>query len=215
MKKGKRLYVLLIVLFFAVPLLGQEKKNNIKISGIAAHFIGKQTYQKEPIKNQGFYSFPIDFGVEAIYFRRLPLGIRIGTGFNYQMGRIASHISGVGRSQFNEFSIPVLLQQAFTLNKKSSLFITTGIYGGEVILRGTQMLGSADWYDVPPYYLEGYSDDTRFLDIYFDVGYAFLIGKKSEIACSPFLKYRVNTTWLNTHSEKLHYGFKLIYTFKF
>ncbi len=217
MKKRKKLYVLLTVLFFAAPLLGQGKKNSIKISGIAAHYVSKKRSIDSKYKELGYYSFPIDIGMGATYFRFVNNNIGLGTGFNYQRGRQSSNISGNQRFQFIEISIPLLLQKNISLTEKGSLVFTTGIYGGIMILQGVQSVGSSGtWYEIE--YLdriEGYSDDTHFLDIYFDVGYAFQIGKKREIACSPFLKYRANTTWFNTHIEKLHYGVKLIYTFNF
>lgn len=211
-----KIIILLLLLFEINSLSSQEKKNSFKISGIAAHYIGNETYGKVDY-HPGYYSFPIDIGIEVNYFRHLPFSINIGTGLSYQKGRVASHVSGFRRFQFYEISIPLLLQKGYSLNQKSYLFFTTGVYFGRMNLQGVQSPTSGGtWKEFGILeHLEGYSDDNHFLDISLDAGYSCKLKKWSEISFSPFLKYRINTIWLNTHQERLHYGVKLIYSFNF
>ncbi len=211
-----KIIIVIVLLSVSYNIWGQEKSNSINIGGIAAHFIGNESYGS--IRDYpDYYSFPIDFGVEAIYLRSIPFNFKIGIGFNYQKGRFASHISGLRRFQFYELSVPVIIKKEFMFNNSSSWYFTAGAYFGKMTLQGVQMNDSAgnwhEWRDLNR--LEGYSNDIKFADLYFDTGYSYRIKENSIISFTPFIKYRVNTIWLNTHLEKLHYGVKLIYTFNF
>lgn len=53
-----------------------------------------------------------------------------------------------------------------------------------------------------------------FTDYYLDAGFSRTIFKQNEISIAPFLKSRINTTWLNLHEKKFMYGIKLTYSIK-
>ncbi|KAF0239481.1 MAG: hypothetical protein FD181_69 [Prolixibacteraceae bacterium] len=209
-------FTLLAIILFATALCGQEKKNSFRISGIAAHYIGIE--DDELIGSYwGYYSFPVDRGFEFSYFRHLSKSIEIGTGFNYQSGRVASYRSSLKRFHFYEINIPFVLKKDFIFNEKSSCFLTSGIYLGKTYLQKAENPDSAgNWHEFPSLdYLVNYSDDISFLDIYLDAGYSFSLSKLGEISLAPFAKYRANTTWLNYHQNKYHFGIKLNYSLKF
>jgi hypothetical protein len=207
--------MLLVFLVLTTTLCGQEKKNTITVSGIAAHFINNEKYDligPEP----GYYKSKVDPGVEIIFLRSLAKNIKIGTGFNFQNGRVASYMSGLRRFDFYELSIPVILQKGFALNEKNRYFFTTGLYGGKtVIQKYASPTSSGTWVEYKEYsHLENYSDDVYFIDIYFDAGYSRSFAKLGDISLAPFVKYRANTTWLNYHQKRPHWGVKLSYSFK-
>ncbi len=206
--------LLAIIILSATKVWGQEKKNIFRISGIAAHYIGNGNNKSlGPIFE--YYNFPVDLGGELLYFRHLSEKFEIGTGFNYQNGRVASYRSR--RFEFYEISFPFVIKKDFIFNEKNSCFLTSGIYWGKTILRKTENPDSAgNWHEFPSLeFVENYSDDISFLDIYLDAGYSFSISKLSEISLAPFAKYRANTTWLNYHQNKYHFGIKLNYSLKF
>jgi hypothetical protein len=196
-------------------LCGQQKKNTISISGIVAHFINNEKYHLiYPFS--GYYESKIDPGIEMLFFRSITNNTKIGIGFNFQKGRVASYMSGLRRFNFDEISIPAILQTGFTIKEKNRCFLTAGVYGGKTILK---KYASPDrfenWNDSKDFkYLENYSDDLYYMDIYFDIGYSRSLGKGSDLSLAPFIKHRANTTWLNYHQQKVHFGAKLIYSFK-
>lgn len=210
------LFTLLAVSLLTTPLWGQEKKNSIQLAGIIAHYINIEKHQLDgPF--QGYYESLVDPGLEILYFRSLFKTASIGTGFNYQKGRVASYLSGLRRFDFYEISFPFVLKKDFVFNEKNSCFLTSGIYWGKTILRKAENPDSAgNWHEFYNLeYMENYSDDISFLDIYLDAGYSFSLSKLGEISLAPFAKYRANTTWLNYHQNKYHFGIKLNYSLKF
>ena len=167
---------------------GQEKKNTISISGIAAHFVNNEKYHLiGPF--HGYYESKIDPGIEILFLRSITNNTKIGTGFNFQEGRVASYMSGLRRFNFDEVSIPAILQTGFTIKEKNRCFLTAGVYGGKTILK---KYGSPDnsenWRDYTTDFkdLENYSDDVYYMDIYFDMGYSISFGKGSNLALAPF-----------------------------
>jgi len=216
MKKSISVIVILFgSLFLTTSLDAQEKKNTITVSGIVAHYINNEKYDLNgPV--EGYYKSKVDPGFEILFLRSLAKNTRIGTGLNFQKGRVASYMSGLRRFNFYELSVPAILQQDFTLNEKERCFFTTGIYGGKTVLQKYASPDSFDnWHDSNDFkYLENYSDDVYFIDIYFDAGYSKSFAKLGDVSLAPFVKYRVNSTWLNYHQDKVHVGIKLSYSFK-
>ena len=206
---------LFVVLFISGPLWGQEKKNSIKLSGIVSHYINNEKYDLNGPFG-GYYESSFDPGAEVLFFRKLSENIKIGTGVNYQKGRVASYMSGLRRFQFRELAIPVIIQKDFLLNKNNRWFLSTGIYSGKMILKKAESPDSFEhWHDfVILDRIENYSDDVYFADIYFDTGYSRIISC-GELSVAPFAKYRINTTWLNYHQKELSYGIKLNFIFNF
>jgi hypothetical protein len=212
MKKTLLFVQLITLIQFANPVCAQEAKNTIDISGILAHYdqISKYEGAKYII---GYYQYPVDPGIEALYFRNLNNNISLGTGICLQKGRITDFIINPYRFHFAEVSIPVLFSSRFKFDERNGLLITTGLYGGKTILRKAESASNVyDWYEIPDFNIGWYSDDVFFLDIYFGAGYSYSILQKSSISIMPFVKYRANTVWLNSFQEKLHYGVKLSYS---
>ncbi len=216
MKQIKKIiFLLLVTVIGSNHLWGQAKKNTITVSGIAAHFINNEKYHlngPEP----GYYESKVDPGFEILLLRSLTKNTKIGTGFNFQKGRVASYMSGLRRFNFYDMSVPAILQTGFTLNEMNRCFFTAGIYGGKTVLQKyASPNNSGTWRDSKDFeYLENYSDDVYFLDLYFDAGYSRSFSKLGDISLAPFVKYRTNSTWLNYHQDKVHYGIKLSYSFK-
>lgn len=208
-------FMFLVSLCCTTNLWGQEKKNTIVVSGTLAHFINNEKYDlngPEP----GYYKSKVDPGFEILYLRSLTKNTRVGSGFNFQGGRVASYMSGLRRFDFYELSIPVIFQTGFTVGEKNRCFFTTGIYGGKTVLQKyASPNSSGTWRDYKDFsHLENYSDDVFFTDVYFDAGYSRSFAKLGDISLAPFVKYRLNSTWLNYHQDKVHYGIKLSYSFK-
>ena len=215
----KQIRITIIFLLFAgigsSHLYGQEKKNTISISGIAAHFINNEKYHLvDPFA--GYYDSKVDPGIEMLFLRSITNNTKIGTGFNFQMGRVASFMSDLRRFNFDEVSIPAILQTGFTIKEKNRCFLTAGVYGGKTILKNYASPDRFEnWNDSEDFeYLDNYSDDVYFMDVYFDIGYSRSFGNVGNISLAPFVKYRTNSTWLNYHQKKLHFGVKLIYSFQ-
>jgi len=191
-------------------------KNTIVLSGILAHYEDISKYGHNVI---GYYQYPVDPGIEVLYFRNLNNNISLGTGVCYQKGRTMDFIKNQDRYHFAEVSIPILFSRHFNFDKRNGLLIATGLYGGKTILLKAEFTGSTDgWYEIPDSDIglyPDYSDDVFFLDIYFGAGYSFSFTQKRIISIMPFVKYRVNTVWLNSIQKKLHYGVKLSYSISF
>jgi hypothetical protein len=210
------LFLLLSILVGQIHLLGQEKKNTITLGGITAHYINNEKYDLiGPF--HGYYKFPVDPGFELLYFRSLSKNIKIGTGLDFQKGRVASYMSGLRRFKFEEISVPIMLQCESMLNEKNNLFLTMGIYAGKtILLKAASPTSNENWNDYQDFsIIENYSGDVYFADIYFDAGYSKSITKVGNISIAPFVKYRMNTTWLNYHQKKTQFGLKLIYSLRF
>ncbi len=210
----KRLFLLGIILLFCNQLYAQTKNNRLIISGIATHYIHKQNY---PEDTQGYYTYPVDPGFEILYFRKIRETIYLGTGYNYQTGRIASVVDGIMRFQFTEQNLPIVVRKEFSHKEKTHWFVGSGIYFGRNKTTRVESLNkNGDWHQ--PFNMElvaNYYDDNNFIDFIFDSGFCYSLNIWSEISISPFLKYRINKTWLNYHESRTHYGIKLSYSIGF
>ncbi len=190
-------------------------KNTIVFSGILAHYEDISKYG-DTHNVIGYYQYPVDPGIEVLYFRNLNNNISLGTGVCYQKGRTMDFIKNQNRYHFAEVSIPILFSSHFNFDKRNGLLIATGLYGGKTILLKIEGTGSTDgWHETPDCDMKWYPDDALFLDIYFGAGYSYLFTQNSIISIMPFVKYRVNTVWLNSIQKKLHYGVKLSYSISF
>jgi hypothetical protein len=196
--------------FSSSLISAQEKKNEITISGIIIHYQGAG-YK---IDYNGYYKFPIDPGIELLYFRRLSKSFSFGTGFNFQKGRIASSNIFLSRFKFEEISIPLIFTKDFTFNSKSGLCLSTGLYSGKILLLNAEHEGHLDYWDKwdDLKYIPNYSNDVLFIDVYFSTGFFYTFSKRNKLSLNPFFKYRVNRTWFNDYEKKFHYGIKLSYT---
>ncbi len=210
-------FTMLAIILFATTLCGQEKKNSFQLTGIITHYINNEKYQLNGAV-PGYYEFSVDPGFEILYLRSLSNTISFGTGFNYQKGRVASYLSGLRRFHFNEVSLPLLLQTTHTFKAKNKLFISPGTYIGvvsNIVAESPDKNGNWQIYTDFWYPIEKNSDDIFFVDLYFDVGYGRLLTNNSEISIAPYIKYRLNTTWLNLHEKRFIFGIKLSYSIKF
>ncbi|MFW6276014.1 MAG: hypothetical protein ACOC2M_05225 [bacterium] len=213
-----KLYFLTFVFLFSIPpLLAQKKLNNLTVGVSFAHF---QNVEEMQLINDfpGFYQNSFDPGLEVLYNRTLWEKLDIGTGLSYQWGRNASYIHALRRFRFSEISIPFILSMKFNFFKESGILLSTGIYGGKIAHIITENPTSGgEWIgdEGITHSTKGYSHDDGFLDFYLAMGYHHTVFAKDVVSVTPFLRHRLNTTWLNYHQQKMHYGIKLNYSLKF
>ncbi len=119
------------------------------------------------------------------------------------------------RFKFNDICFPLLLKKYFKIKDYDHLYFTTGIYFGKTTKINAEWPASSGWILYPNYKVENYSDDVRYSDVYVDFGYHTSLKKTFTFSFAPFLKYRLNPTWLNYHQNKIHFGIKLNYSLNF
>lgn len=201
----------LTLLIFTQISLAQEK-NALSFSVVAVHF---QNIEEDEFINipNGYDKFGIGPGLEALYSIPILSRVNFSPGINYLFARNSSYINSPNRFRFQELSIPLLFKfQLFDL-KRSSIQSSVGTYPGMLtkVTCGYYQSGGL-WNDSSNCeYKDGYSNDKHFMDVYFDLGYSFQLNNYHFIEFSPFIKYRVNETWLNYHQEKTQFGIKLSY----
>jgi hypothetical protein len=205
--------LIFILIFFSVfQLQAQEAKNTIVLSGMLAHYEQISKYRSAKVI-PGYYQYPVDPGIEILYLRNLNNNISLGTGICLQKGKIMDFIRNQYRFHFADVSIPILFNSHFNLDERNGLLISTGLYGGKtILLKAEDLTKFYDWNENPDFDIGWYSDDEFFLDIYFGAGYSHSFTQNRIISVVPFVKYRVNTVWLNSFQKKLHYGVKLSYS---
>jgi hypothetical protein len=221
-------YLLLITVLFIIIAttlsFGQEKKNRIQFGGFISHHLKNEEMDFYPFDpHDGYYNFPISPGIEITYERKIFPNYFIATGINFQKVHVSSYIrpieveyTYVRRFRYNETSIPLLIKRAFKLKKRNSLYSTAGLYFGKqtkIVSETPVRVGWDNWYDLS--IIQGYSNDTFFSDIYLDFGYHQSFSNRFNISLSPYIKYRINDTWLTKHVKRFQYGFKIYYSIKF
>lgn len=209
MKKIVFLIQLLILIHFNNALCGQDKKFKIEAGGILAQYlkIEEGNFTAFP----GYYNFPVTPGAEIVFSGKIIRGVTIGTGVNYQYGNVSSYVNDIQkRFHFEEVSIPVLLQKTFISNEKKAFYCSAGVYFGKMISAKADYNTSFGWEESTDITnVAYYSNDKSLSDLYFDLGYSTPLSSRFDISFSPFIKYRINTTWLNHHHKKVYYGVKV------
>lgn len=208
---------MLAIILFATTLWGQEeKKNNLTISGILARYISIEDQEYDWDRHEGYHRGPSP-GIEFIYMRSLGNGFELGTGINYQLGFVSSYINDHQRRfKFNDLGVPVLLKKNFKINGHDHWYCTTGFYFGKSTNVKIERPTSPGFRPVPDITLtDYYSENINYSDVYFDLGYHTSLQKPGVFSFAPFLKYRINSTWLNYHQNKFHFGIKINYSLKF
>ena len=216
MKQIRIVVFLLLLMSLSNYNWGQDKKNRLVFGSMVTRFNDIELYNFHG-SFYGYYEHPAGPGIEAIYYRCLTPNTRIGSGLNWQHGRVASYLSGFIRFRFDEVGVPLVLQTGFTFCRNYRFFLTTGFVFGDVLHINVEILGKyEDWHIYDRFdSAEKNSNDTFFADYYLDAGFSRAIFKQNEISISPFLKNRINTTWLNLHEQRFMYGIKLTYSIKF
>lgn len=205
------------VIFWLInfPIHSQERKNSVKISGIAIYY---QNYEENHLIGpfEGYYENEISPGIECLYFWQISKSTNIGTGLSYNLGKNSSYFVEPTRFRFQELCIPLLFNVYFLNHKRGYLNCNTGLYFGRTLSITAELPSKYDkWTEELHYeYLEGYSDDVNFIDLYLGLGYSIEINKEKAVNISPFIKYRANKTWFSTHQKETQYGLKLSYSFK-
>ena len=210
-----KFFFYLIFMLVHLSIYSQEKKNSIQLSAIAIHY---QNYEEKHLIGpfEGYYENEISPGIECLYYREMSKSIKIGAGLSYNFGKNSSYYITPTRFRFQDLSIPFLLNISFLEHKRGCLNFNTGLYFGRTYNIVAELPSKYDrWAEELYYeYLEGYSDDVNFIDLYFDLGYVIKLNKGMAINIRPFIKNRANKTWLNTHQKETQYGIKLSYSFK-
>lgn len=209
--------LLLVVVSGSNHLFGQEKKNVIVFGSMVTRFSNIELHNWNFSSFYGYYEHPTGPGIEAIYYRCLTPNTRIGSGLNWQHGRVASDISWLRRFRFDEVGVPLVFQTGFTFYRNYRFFLTTGFVFGDIVHINAESPDKGEnWHDYDNFdSAEKNSNDTFFVDYYLDAGFSRTIFKQNEISIAPFLKYRTNTTWLNLHEKRFMYGIKLTYSINF
>jgi hypothetical protein len=81
------LFFTIFAVMFAWPAFAFNKTNRIKVTGTAVHFLNIEKRRSDI--PDGYFKFPVTPGFEFILLRQLGENTEIGTGINYQTGRIA------------------------------------------------------------------------------------------------------------------------------
>jgi hypothetical protein len=214
MKKSFSFLIMLTIGILTSSVFGQ-KKNSLTVSVIADNYTGIKDEHYDGRK-MGYNRLPSP-GTEIIYMREIFNGLNIGTGISYQLGFMGSFIDyNETRFRFNDICFPLLLKKYVKIKDFKHLYTTAGIYFGKTTNIKAQYPTSYEWKSIPDNStIANYSDDDRYSDFYFDFGFHTSLSKRSVFSVAPFFKYRINTTWLNYHQKKLHYGVKLSYSISF
>lgn len=213
--------VILTLFLFLVArnqIFAQEKKQEFIISGILAHYsnVGKMSIGDL----SGFYTYRVNPGVEAIYMYSVSPNLKLGAGINFQTGENMSWKRDLLRFRYSEISIPLLVRVRIFrfLNKTMNCYSSMGLYTGKLFnVKAEDTDSFGNWKERTRFdsdFFENYSYDNFFTDLQFDLGVSHSVGRIGEISIAPFTKYRQNTTWLEFHKERVHYGIKINYHFK-
>jgi hypothetical protein len=206
--------ILLVFIIITSNSYSQNRNDNLKISISVAHYSNVE--ERELVNSfPGYYENSFDPGFELLYNFNIVKRLYLGTGINYQIGRNASYIYALRRFNFSELSIPLVFSFSINPNKRSGILMSGGTYLGKIVKIKTQSPSSGgEWIegDITKY-VENYSDDNTFLDLYTDIGYFHKIFDNDIISITPFMNYRLNTTWLNYHQKNTHIGIKINYLF--
>lgn len=209
-----KLFFIVIFILNQILLCAQEKKSSICISGLAIHY---QNYEKNNLIGpcEGYYENEISPGIECLYIQQLFKGIKFGAGINYLYARNSSYINAPIRFRFQELSFPLLLKYQIINGRNSIWSINAGTYPGTILTVSKGYKPSlGPWNHTRNCEgVEGYSSDSNFIDLYFDLEYAVKLKQNRAASIHPFIKYRVNKTWLSTHQKEAQYGIKLSYSF--
>jgi len=216
MKQVKIVVFFLLFSSFSNYNWGQEKKSMVVIGSMATRFSNIELHSLHG-PHYGFYKHPAGPGIDALYYRCLTPNTRIGTGLSWQHGRVASYLSALRRFRFDEIGVPIVIQTGFTFCRNYRFFLTTGVVFGDVVhIRAESPDKNESWHVYDDFdSIEKNSSDTFFIDYYLDAGFSRTIFKQNEISIAPFLKNRINTTWLNLHEKRFMYGIRLTYSIKF
>ncbi len=218
MKERIALLVMFIGTIFIVPnLYGQEKKNSVAINVSMAHYVNIDDFQKQSYDSyESSFNYPISPGLEFEFQRQLSNRLELGSGISFQTSLFKSQVNiTYHKFQCIEISIPVVIRKYFSSKNDNRLFTSLGAYNGLQVGVASQIPQSVGWTLVKDIRkIAGYSNDRFFTDIYAELGYYRAINQNDGISVLSFVNYRVNTTWLNTYQERIHWGIKFSYQFK-
>jgi hypothetical protein len=218
MKTSKfNIYLLLLILLLPNAIRAQEEivakkgKSSIGCSLVLAHYANSNQKFIGPVV--GFYTYPVDPGIEISYHYLLNKRINLGAGLSYQKVRIPAYVN---RFRFNEVSIPILFEYTKHPERRNKIILSTALSAGKVNNLIVDNLGSGDiWHTIPLKYVDNYSEKCFFMDILFSPGISLVTINQNEISISPFVKYRIIDNWMQNYREHFYYGIKLNYQLNF
>lgn len=214
----KHFLILLIGFLFSNTLVCQEKKNSISLCGTLNRTAGIDDFRNQHF--EGYNQSSLMPGLEIGYWRRISSRIECGTGLNFKNSRISSnadtYFDAIFRFKQSEVSIPILSKWKISMKNQNYWYVTTGVYCGLQFDIKSEIPVSGGWKKIEGLKdIEGYSGDHFFADLYIDGGYAKSLKKIGTLSISPFLLIRANETWLSIYQNRIQYGVKLAYSFKF
>ena len=214
MRNISKYIIILVIMILALPVFGQ-KKRSLTISGVAAKFINKEDQVYDWDRHEGYFHYA-NPGIELIYMQEISERFELGAGVSYQHGAVSSYIkNGEHTFTFDDICISLLFKKYIKIKEYDHLYTTTGFYNGKTTKIKAAWPASSGWIQLPTNKVAYYSDDVVFSDFYLDFGYHTSLKKTFIFSVAPFLKYRINNTWMNYHQNKFHYGFKLNFSLNF
>ena len=208
-KNSFTLIVLCLMLFvFQVESKAQEEKSDIGFNLSLVHYTG--TSDDMYYHPKGYYSYSIDPGIEILYRYKLTNWISVGTGACYQRGRIPAYLN---RFQFGEISVPLLFRFVTNPANKSKVFLSTAMYAGKILHISADNFGRIDWHNLEMKYIQGYSQNSFFVDLSVNAGVSFKAEDNNEFSVSPVVKFRVKDNWMENYRESIYYGIIVTYQF--
>lgn len=203
-------YKLLIIfaLICATKLYSQECKSMWKLNVLLSHY----ERQKKNELTLGDLGYKIVPGLEILYSYTIKYPFLVSTGFSYQYVDLISYIETSDKFQVGEFSIPLLL----TVDQSRSWSFSTGVYSGKFLHLSWNQKLHGNWTSINPKERVGYSENSFFMDAYFDIIYSnsHWLKSKNGIKIAPFVRYRFKENWMENYRTSFYYGIKLGIDFK-
>lgn len=196
----------LLFLLFQEKAKAQEVKGDIGFNLTFAHYTG--TSEDMYYHPKGYYAYAIDPGIEILYRYKLTNSISVGTGANYQSGRIPAFLN---RFKFGEISIPFLFRIVTNPESESKYFMSTAIYVGKILHFSADNYGKVDWHRLETNYIWGYSPNSFFVDLSLNVGVSLNDKNQNEFSVSPVVKFRVKDNWMENYRKSIYYGIMFSY----
>jgi hypothetical protein len=196
----------LLLIVFPGKVKAQEVKSDIGFNLTLAHFTGTSKELDYPPK--GYYTYPINPGIEILYRYKLTNWISVGTGACYQTGQIPAYLN---RFKFDEFSIPLLFRFVTNPASKSNVFLSTAIYAGKILYVSADNYGKIDWHKLELKYIQGYSPNSFFVDLSLYAGISSKALNQSKFSVSPVVKFRVKENWMENYRKSMYYGIIISY----
>jgi len=200
---NKNLLLFIFTFLFSLHSFGQN--HELRLSGELAHLV----HNKAVHYAEGYHFIGVE-GVEFGYFHGLDNGWKIGTSMVYEWNTF--YAARDVKSYCNESSISLLFNKILFQNDEAKNIYSTGfgIYNGIVSKADTYLHHAGNWLSVadPDWRTQEFKE-RLFTDLYLDFECRKMIDNNTAVALAPFIKYRINKTWLNDIFSGFQFGMKI------